>query len=57
MSSSEAYALSEFDESSIKAGYAEAVKASNVDAPETKAEAAIQISVFTSLARALNIAL
>ena len=53
----EAYALSDFDEASIKSGYAEANKNANSDNATTKAQAQIELSVYTSLARSLGITL
>lgn len=52
----EAFPLSDFDESAVKAGYAEASKAAGT-APEGAARAAAQVEAetYANLARALNI--
>ena len=57
VSVSEAFPLTDFDETAVKTGYAEALKSVNSDNASIKAAAAIEINVFQSIARALNFTL
>jgi ATP synthase F1 epsilon subunit len=58
VSVTEAYPLADLDEAAIRAGYAEATKGlSAADGSAAKATAQVEVTVFTSLARALGFAL
>lgn len=58
VSVTEAVPIAELDESAIRAGYAEATKGlSAADGSVAKATAQVEVSVFTSMARALGVAL
>ena len=54
---SEDFPLTDFDETAVKTGYAEALKSANSDNAGVKPAAAIEINVFQSIARALNFTL
>lgn len=51
----EAFPLKDFDETSVKSGYAEAQKNLNSDNAELKAAAQIEANVYTAIARALGV--
>ena len=58
VSVTEAFPLADLDEAAIRAGYAEASKGlSATDGSAEKATAQIEVSVFSSMARALGVAL
>ena len=53
----EAFPVTDFDESAIKSGFAEATKNSASDDAAIRATAQIELSVYTALARSLGISL
>lgn len=53
----EAYPVSDFDESAIKSGFAEANKKAASDNAVVRAEGQIELSVYTALARSLGVTL
>ena len=58
VSVTEAFPLAELDESAIRTGYAEATKGlSAADGSIAKATAQIEVAAFTSMARAIGVAL
>lgn len=53
----EAFAVTDFDEGAIKSGFAEATKNSSSDNAVVRAQAQIELSVYTALARSMGITL
>ena len=59
MSCGEAYALEDFDEATVKASYADAVKkaASAADGSPEKGIATVEVNTLSDLGRAMGVAL